>query len=145
IPDNDRAITQEFKQFIDKRDTSKPFFSFLLYDSAHNYYAAENIPHIYPVNNKDGQRLLSSIKNNDDVIEVVNRYRNAIHFIDDEINQILETLKKKKLLDNTIVMITSDHGEEFDDHKQNYWGHGSNYTPVQIHVPLIMMIPGHSS
>lgn len=141
IPDNDRAITQEFKQILDQRDTSRPFFSFLLYDAAHNYYAMQNIPSAYPVNAKDGQRLLL-IKNQHDSNELFNRYRNAIHFIDDEVNKILETLKEKKLLDKTIVIITSDHGEEFNDHKLNFWGHGSNYTPVQIQVPLIILWPG---
>lgn len=39
------------------------------------------------------------------------------------------------------MIITSDHGEEFNDNRQNYWGHGSNYSMAQIHVPLYIYIP----
>ncbi len=40
--------------------------------------------------------------------------------------------------------MTSDHGEEFNDNKENYWGHGSNFTKYQSSVPLIMFFPDKS-
>jgi membrane-anchored protein YejM (alkaline phosphatase superfamily) len=143
-PDNDRTITNEFKQYINKRNKSQPFFAFLLYDSAHDYYTKQNIPSIYPVKGSERQRLVL-IKNDDDVQELHNRYQNAVHFIDTQINQLIKTLQDKKLLDNTIIIITGDHGEEFDDNRQQYWGHGSNYTTTQIQVPLIVFWPGEPS
>ncbi len=39
-------------------------------------------------------------------------------------------------------MFTSDHGQEFNDNHQNYWGHSGNFTKAQVHVPLIMYWPG---
>jgi len=50
-------------------------------------------------------------------------------------------LKRTGLMDNTIVIFTSDHGQEFNDNKQNYWGHGSNFTDIQVKVPLIVHWP----
>lgn len=142
IPDHDRSITREFQKFISSRDSSKPFFTFLFYDAAHGYYSEQNIPAIYPVSQQDEQRFL--FLNSKNKVLVKNRYRNAVHFIDDEINKVLNALKDKNLLDNTIVIVTSDHGEEFDDNRKSYWGHGSNYTPVQIQVPLIIRWPGQT-
>ena len=43
---------------------------------------------------------------------------------------------------NTIVIITADHGEEFNDTKDNYWGHNSNFTDYQVKIPFIMKWPG---
>ena len=51
-------------------------------------------------------------------------------------------LKQKHLLDNTIVIIGSDHGEEFNDNHQNYWGHNGNFTKYQAKVPMIIHWPG---
>jgi membrane-anchored protein YejM (alkaline phosphatase superfamily) len=46
------------------------------------------------------------------------------------------------LLENTIVIISSDHGEEFDDTGMGYWGHNGNYSGAQTHVPMIVYWPG---
>ena len=45
------------------------------------------------------------------------------------------------LADNTIVILTSDHGEEFNDNGANYWGHNSNFSRVQMQVPLVIKWP----
>ena len=42
----------------------------------------------------------------------------------------------------TIIVISSDHGEEFNDNKQNYWGHNGNFTKYQAQVPFIVKWPG---
>ena len=52
------------------------------------------------------------------------------------------TLEEKHLLDETIVVISSDHGDEFNDNKLNFWGHGGNFTDAQIKVPLVIHWPG---
>ncbi len=45
-------------------------------------------------------------------------------------------------LSKTLIVITSDHGQEFNENKKNYWGHASNFTKYQIKVPLIIYWPG---
>lgn len=55
---------------------------------------------------------------------------------------VLHKLEEKKLLDNTLVIITGDHGQEFNENHKNYWGHGSNYSPVQTHIPFLLYEPG---
>ncbi len=54
--------------------------------------------------------------------------------------QFIERLKSMGVWENTVVLITSDHGEEFDDHGS--WGHGHSIFQELLHVPLIVHLPG---
>ncbi len=141
IPDRDRTITTEFTTFLAQRQSASPFFAFLFYDAAHSYYGTQNVPQLYSTRVQPGQRILS-IQSNADAVDVANRYKNAVHFVDAEVQTVLASLRQNKLLDNTIVIITSDHGEEMNDTHQAYWGHGSNYSRYQIRVPFIVYWPG---
>jgi len=69
----------------------------------------------------------------------LNLYKNSLHFIDEQVGKVLSTIDKN--LSNTIVIITGDHGEEFNDNNQGYWGHNSNFSEYQTHVPLIIYWP----
>ena len=46
------------------------------------------------------------------------------------------------LLDETIVIVTSDHGFEFDDNGIGHYGHASNFSTVQLRATLMMHWPG---
>jgi len=101
----------------------RPFFAFLNFFDAHGpYVAPDEFVH----------RFGSAKKSKD-------RYDGAIALIDHEIGQILQALRDRKLLDNTLVVVTSDHGELFGEHGIS--GHANNlYLPV-LHVPLILRFP----
>ena len=58
------------------------------------------------------------------------------------IGRVFKILEKKGKLENTIVLVTSDHGEEFNDSKLNYWGHNGNFSQAQIKIPLVIHWPG---
>lgn len=138
IPDRDRTITQEWYQFIQQRDKQKPFFTFSLYDAAHGYCAEQNFKKVYKKATTDCSRLLYT---NEKIQKIHDRYRNAIYFLDDEVGFILDKLKQENLLDNTIVILTGDHGEEFFDTVLQNAGHASNYSIYQIKVPMIVHWP----
>ena len=55
---------------------------------------------------------------------------------------VLSKLKEADELDNTLLVITGDHGQEANDNKLNYWGHNSNFTDVQVKVPFAIIGPG---
>ena len=65
-------------------------------------------------------------------------YTASVKQIDYEVGQILSALEEKGLLDNTIVIFSSDHGDFLGDH--GLIGKGSFYES-SIHVPLIMRLP----
>lgn len=64
--------------------------------------------------------------------------------MDQEIGKVLEVIEQKGYLENSIVIFTSDHGQEFNDNGQNYWGHSGNFTETQMHVPMVIYWPGES-
>lgn len=81
-------------------------------------------------------------------------YDATIRQVDTEIARILESLQHHQQLRRTLVVVVSDHGEEFLDHveMQEEWrhdprgvwgiGHGHSLFREQLHVPLILMGPG---
>ena len=57
---------------------------------------------------------------------------------------MIESLHASGLWDRTVVIVTSDHGFEFDDSGLGYVGHATAFTPHQLRVPLIVHWPGKS-
>ncbi|HLK10506.1 MAG TPA: sulfatase-like hydrolase/transferase [Candidatus Binatia bacterium] len=71
---------------------------------------------------------------------VWNRYRDAVAYADDIVGGLVRGLEVRGLLASTVVVVTGDHGEEFNEH--GYWGHNGAFTPEQIRVPLVLHVPG---
>lgn len=68
------------------------------------------------------------------------RYKNQLLYMDSIITGFINELARLGILDNTLILITNDHGEMVgeDDHKL---GHGWNLEPIFANVPLIVMDP----
>ncbi len=70
-------------------------------------------------------------------------YDEEILYWDDQLGQLLEHMRQLDLLDNTVVIITSDHGEEFFDHGK--MKHGPHLYDESVRVPLVFWAPGQIS
>ena len=73
----------------------------------------------------------------------IDLYDGEIRYTDHLIGQILEVLRKTKILNNTIIIITSDHGEELGQHEifgRKMYGHAGLHEPI-VFVPLILWQP----
>jgi len=66
-------------------------------------------------------------------------YASEVAWMDEQVGLFLQWLKDEGHYDNTLVIITSDHGEEFLDH--GGWWHGATLYDEQIHIPLIVKRP----
>ncbi len=138
--DRDQTITKQFQTFLSKvARNKKPFFGFLFYNSAH----AITFPPDFKVKFKPYWKKLnrSQLTQHSDPTLFLNRYKNVVYYIDGLVGKVLADLKEKGLLQNTMVVITGDHGQEFNDTHRNYWGHASNYTRFQLQTPLIIYWP----
>ncbi|MBK7901318.1 MAG: sulfatase-like hydrolase/transferase [Azonexus sp.] len=127
---------------IEKRDTKRPFYSFMFFESTH-------APYSFPAQDalrREYVTELDYIKLNlrENIGGMHARYVNAAHHIDREVARLLAALKEQGMLDNTIVLFTGDHGEEFLE--KGHWGHGhgTTFTEEQIRVPFILSIPGQA-
>jgi arylsulfatase A-like enzyme len=132
-----------------KKNKSQPFFVFTQFFDAH-------MPIIPPASFKslfsqdykgeiDGyiffkRRLkwkLFGIKEND-LQQMLALYDGAINYIDAQIGRLVTFLKEEGLYHKTLIVITSDHGEQFNEHQK--FGHGS-FHETEMRVPLIMHCP----
>jgi arylsulfatase A-like enzyme len=67
---------------------------------------------------------------------IVDLYDAEIAAVDEAIGQLLDALERRGFGDNLVVAITSDHGEEFDDH--GGWFHGITLHAESLAVPLVI-------
>lgn len=139
----DEQLTNDYLQYLRQQKTKgKPFFSFLFYDLPHSFELTpeQNKPFAPAWEFADYTRLRNDI----DPTPFFNLYRNCCRHDDQFIGQILETLKQNHLLDNTLVVVTGDHSQEFNENRRNYWGHNGNFSRWQLSVPLLFHIPGQA-
>ena len=70
---------------------------------------------------------------------LLNRYDNAIHFADQAIGQLLDGLRRSGALDDTVVILLSDHGEAWGEH--GIFGHSTQHFEEVLEVPLLVRLP----
>lgn len=127
----DRKLTGEWFEWLDRRDAGRPFFGFLFYDATmgRNYPPEHPLPQ--PLQHGEGEQAAEFAK-----------YRTAVNFVDGVIGSVLDDLEARGLLDRTVVLISSDHGEEFGESGEKLEKHGSGYTRYQLVIPLVVHWPG---
>lgn len=141
--ERDRAVTDHAVQIARQHAASgTPYFDFVYYYATHADYQhpADEAPFQPSLR---GRLNLASPDLRDKREALVNRYRNAIHFIDGEVGRLVDALKREGVWDRTVLVFTGDHGEEFFE--QGRLGHNSGFNREQTQVPLLLHIPGAAS
>ncbi|MCD6415386.1 MAG: sulfatase [Planctomycetes bacterium] len=143
-------IREDIVQWLDEAP-AKPFFMWIhaydphspyeapepfrrFYDKEYNGRLAENILEV-PKLKKDKGRFTAR-----DIAYVIARYDEGIRYTDEVIKELVADLRQRNLWDDTLLVITSDHGEELYEHGR--WGHGRNLFPEKLRVPLLVKLPG---
>ncbi len=140
--------------WLDSRPTDKPFFLYVHTIDPHvPYRPPSHFLALYgdtsyrgPVDFSHDSLLLEHIKsgrlhlNDHDKAHLEALYDGEITYHDVHFARILDGLTRRGLDDDTIVVVTADHGEEFWDHGSV--GHGHSVYEELIHVPLFVRIPG---
>jgi len=141
--DRDSMVADRIDEWLAQREAEgneKPFFCFVLLDSPHQPYynnggpyqpAAEEVDYIELGRNGDDPELLGL---------VFNRYRNSVLYADAVAGRILDSLEQSGEMDETVLLVTGDHGEEFNE--CGFWGHTSSFSRPQLDVPFFMRGPG---
>jgi arylsulfatase A-like enzyme len=128
----------------------RPYFLFINYFDAHDPYLtggsynhrfgsissslARGV-HLVPDRRNPSERLSRS-----EQASVVSAYDNCLAYLDNQVGRLLQALSRSPGWENTVVIITSDHGEAFGEH--GYYGHGYDLYREVLHVPLIIAGPG---
>ena len=137
---NDKNNISSILSFIKHRDPNRPFMTFMFFESPHAPYTFPNdcvIRKDYlPTFNYSTVDVPANIE------KIKNRYINSVHHLDTQLARVFKFLKDEKLLDNTIVLVTGDHGEEFLE--KGHWGHNKGFHEEEITPPMMIYVPGET-
>ncbi len=121
--------------FLDRHKDTR-FFLFLHYMDPHDPYF------VHPYNGEAVARV-STPEPDPEVAEELRRlYKGEIEYLDGNFGKLLERLESLGIADDTVIVLTADHGEEFHEH--GGWWHGLTLYDEQINVPLLVRWAGHA-
>jgi arylsulfatase A-like enzyme len=147
-------VNQEFLDWISRRrESGRPFFAFLNYFDAHSPYVLPPGA-MYQFGLKpQGQAdfsLLVEHWGKIDKMKLSHHYRalardcydNCLLYMDEKLGQLLRELERREILDRTLLIVASDHGEGLGEH--DLFDHGESLYSTEIHVPLLFVLPAPS-
>ncbi|MFM5817749.1 DUF3413 domain-containing protein [Aeromonas sanarellii] len=140
---DDRLLIDDWQQWLHNRTADRPWFSLVYLSSPGDYQVPASIkgpfqPELTRFNPATAYRP-------ENLQKLENRYKNAVFYTDQLLEQMLSQLQQQGLGEQTIVVVTSNHGQEFNETQSNSWGYGSNYSPYQVQVPMVLAWPGTES
>ena len=136
---NAGRMNQDLLAWISKQE--RPFFAFVNYNDAHApYLPPAPFDTVYVKDREAHERLILNLRKaalppGSDVV-LRNAYDGALAYLDDQLGKLFDELERRGTLQNTIVIITADHGEQFGEH--NLFLHSNSLYRQLIQVPLIM-------
>jgi len=153
----DRAdsVTRRAKKLVDQRIKERPIFLWTHYYDAHSPYEAPqdfqarftDPNHNTPVERgKHYRKLADQIRSGEakkaDIDHIKNLYFAEIAWVDDQMNKLFQHLESEGLLENSLVVITADHGEAFNEGDHHPLGHGHDIDSWVTHIPLLIVGTG---
>lgn len=124
----DSELVQQWLNWQQQNQSDQPWFSYVELNSVVNLQTPGN----------------STLKKVANITQWVSLYRQATEHTDQLVGQIITRLKESGQLNNTVVLFTSDHAQEFADQQSNRLGYGNNFSKYQTQVPLFIYWPGES-
>jgi arylsulfatase A-like enzyme len=133
------------------KGVKNPFFLFINYMDAHRPHIPPSpFDTLYPGKNEAINTIQNNLMNRkimkfereltkEERNHLISQYDGGIAYIDFHIGGLIERLKKLGLYDNTLIIITSDHGESFGE--RNLMEHGVSVYQDQVYIPLIIKYP----
>ncbi|MFC7231478.1 sulfatase-like hydrolase/transferase [Saliphagus sp. GCM10025308] len=148
------SITENALSWIDTTwDGESSFFMWLHYMDVHypfsppNKYVEQNGDTPIPMSRttelngrmqEEPETLLE-----EDVDDLLTLYDGEVRFVDEQIGHIIEHLRNIGIYEETLLVITADHGEAFGEHDR--FGHHPNLYDELLRVPLVIRVPGTDS
>ncbi len=77
----------------------------------------------------------------DHLEDVIALYDGEIRYADEQLGRLFSWLRERGISEDTTILVTSDHGEEFSDHG-SMEGHQWTLYDEVLHVPLVLRVPG---
>jgi len=153
-PTRAQYVAADVLQWLDSRPHDQPFFLYVHVIDPHVPYTPpehfsdlyDAAPYTGPVNFHGDSELLEKIKSGRIHLDARDRthlealYDGEISYHDVHFNAIMDGIASRGLADDTMIIVTADHGEEFWDHGSV--GHGHSVYEELLHIPMIVRWPG---
>jgi arylsulfatase A-like enzyme len=147
------TINQEVLDWLAGGHDGRPFFAFLNYYDAHDPYltprwASQHFG-LRPTSRAELAKLRDWLRVDGAKVSSHTRelardcYDDCLAYLDHQLGRLFDELKTRGLLENTLIVITSDHGEEFGEYGR--FGHGQSLHRQVINVPLLIVEPGKAA
>jgi arylsulfatase A-like enzyme len=144
-------VNLEFLDWLSRRrEPRRPFFAFLNYADAHT-------PYILPPGGTyrfgsaprtpadlwlllEGWSQVDKRKLSAKALNLArDTYDNCLAYLDQRLGELFDNLERHGILDQTLVVVTADHGEGLGEHE--LFEHGESLYRTEIHVPLLIVLP----
>ena len=147
------SINREFLDWLSRRpEPGRPFFAFLNYYDAHSRYllprGAEYRFGLKPWTQADRQ-IFDRWRDIDKLrmpqhyrTLIVDCYDSCLAYLDERLGELFDELQSRGVLDQTLVIVTSDHGEGLGEH--DLFDHGESLYRTELRVPLLIVLPARS-
>jgi arylsulfatase A-like enzyme len=146
------VVNREFLDWLSHREQpERPFLVFLNYFDAHYPY---RLPPgrihrfgVAPIERRQRNLIQNWFELDktrlarEDVALVADAYDDCIADLDEQVGKLLDELRARGVLEQTWLIIASDHGESFGEH-DGVFCHGTSLYQSEVHVPLLIVPPG---
>jgi arylsulfatase A-like enzyme len=150
---NAEMIDRSFLKWLDSRQgRGRPFFAFLNFNDAHSPYEVpdRSIPAFgrRPTSYVDHAILQSWEKFDKTTLDrehiqlAIDVYDDSVSYLDKQLGILLDELANRGVLDDTLIIVASDHGEHLSDH--GLFFHGCSLYRQLVNVPLVIVDPGRA-
>jgi len=148
------AVNERALAWLDERDADQPFFLYVHHYEPHHEYLTEEASFLPPLASAEdaARRLLLAEASMDELVGGVDRltpadidylaarYDSEILFQDRLLGELFDGLKERGLFENSIIVVTSDHGEEFMEHGGVSHQNDKLFDEL-LRVPLVIASP----
>ncbi len=148
------TINRAFLRWLDRRpEPGRPFFVFLNYIDAHVPYKLPDgaTPRFGPTpESQDEIRIVYDDWASSDKLWLPRYYvrmardcyDNCLAYLDEQLGALCDELQRRGVLEHTLILILSDHGEGLGEH--DLFDHGLSLYSTEIRVPLLILPPGNN-
>ncbi|UCE87223.1 MAG: sulfatase [Deltaproteobacteria bacterium] len=150
-----RRLTDQALGWLDQRDPDARFLLWVHYQEPHGPYDPPSYDAQRGAEGAERERILHRSRTNSGrgaipayqwlghgrLGDYLARYDGEVAETDRQIGRLLEGLRERRLLEDTLVILTADHGEAFGE-ENLYLAHGEGLGEVLVRVPLVIRMPG---
>lgn len=140
---DDETVLQHAIEYLENGLPDEPVFMYLNFQATHFPYAIPpDAAHPYEPCSTDGFDFNYTEYDRDHLEQVMNKYDNALHYVDRQVGALVEFLKAAGRYERSLIVVASDHGEAF--YKHGLPTHSTSLYDDQMRTALLFKLPGQT-